>query len=102
MEAIVEQMKAKFSSAMFNLPAVLNYKFGDTDLMDELCHVMVDLKLEYPEGVTKHEIKLMLTANSDGEYGIDYNTDDGDLGDINAENIMTQLYFSKIDWNIEV
>lgn len=101
MEALAEQMKTDFSSAMHQLPAILNYEFGDTDMMGDMCHVLVDLKLEYPEGIKKHEIKLMLTAYEGGEYGIDYNTNDGDIGEINAANIMTQLYFSKIDWNIE-
>jgi len=101
LKALAEQMKTEFSSAMHHLPSILVYEFGETEVMDDVCHVSVDIKLEYPEGKTKHKTQFMLTAYEGGEHGIDYNTNDGDVGEINGANIMTQLYFSKIDWNIQ-
>lgn len=101
MEKIVNEMKEQFTRAMSKLPAVLKFEFGEPELEWEVVHLFVFIKLMHPESQVKHELTMLLSCYDEETVGIDYQTEDGDVGAITPANIMTQLYFSRIDWNEE-
>lgn len=86
-------MESEFFDAMYENPAIIQSKFikSETDDFGEL-HAYYEVTLEHFNIKRTHQI--ILTYNFEEEkYGIDYQTSDGDLGDITTAHIMTQLYF---------
>lgn len=89
-------MKLKFDDAMSDLPAVFDHKYTEHHEEDGALSVRVNVRLEYPEGVFRQNHTIILSCpdlDFPDEYGIDYLTDDGDIGSISPDNIMTQFYF---------
>lgn len=93
---ILETMKSEFNEVMKELPDIITHEFTLEDVDDDRAYVVVSISTEYPKGVLRehHSITLSCYDLEDFEnYGIDYKTPDGDVGEITKYNIMTQLYF---------
>ena len=96
MKVIIDKMTSELQEAMKKLPAILTYEIGDPYEESDGAFIDVKIKLEYPEGVARKEHTIILACydlDDPREYGIDYGTEDADVGGITPANIMVSLYF---------
>ncbi len=83
-----------FSAEMYELPAIITHDIKDPIYDDDFILVEAEITTEWGNCKQNHTIRLIcLDPERPDEFGIDYQTDDGDVGEITAANIMTQLYF---------
>lgn len=95
-EKILHNMKGDFNEAMRYTPAIIEHEFvGEYCEFDGVA-LEVLIKTKYPDHVTRQEHKILLVCHDmewPDQYGIDYKSGYGDIGEISPQNIMTQLYF---------
>ena len=96
MSEIIERMTGEFQEAIRKLPALFTHEIGEPYEESDGAFIDVKIKLEYPEGVIRKEHAIILACydlDDTSEYGIDYGTEDADVGGITPANIMVHLYF---------
>ena len=97
-ESIIKDMKAKFWEEARDLPDIIEFSIGEDEADDETVILPVTMTVD-SHGLSNTQ-KFYLSCydiESPEDSGIDYQTEDADVGEITSANIMTRVYFGTLE-----